>query len=386
MPVDNMPVDNIRVFWYPGSGCYGTNGADPATLDAVIMSKLAGRPVRVQWMRWDETGWDPKGPASVHDLVGGFDVKGKVTAWRHDAWLPSNGSTQYIGTILTGNPVGREAMGGFDGPMVYDFANLDQIQHASGNLGAHTGDSPGLISSYLRSPGQFQVTFAMESFVDELAAAAGVDPLHFRLQHLTEPRLAVLLQALAKASGWQARPSPQWGALHSTAKIVTGRGVAISNRSGTLNAQISEVSVNRVTGKVSVTHVWAAQDNGLTINPRAVKLHMETAITQTVSRTLLEEITFNQSNVTSTTWATYPILTFMDAPHVETILIDRPELPATGVGEGSVNPVAPSIANAIYDATGVRIRALPFRPDRVKTALQQAAAQAAGPYRKSPKA
>jgi CO/xanthine dehydrogenase Mo-binding subunit len=201
--------------------------------------------------------------------------------------------------------------------------------------------------------------------------------LHFRLQHVTEPRLAALLQAVAKASGWQARPSPQARALNASAKIVTGRGVAISNRSGTLNAQVTEVSVNRVTGKVNVTRAWAAQDNGLTINPRAVKLHMETAITQTVSRTLLEELTFSESAVTSTTWATYPILTFMDAPRIETILIDHPELPATGVGEGSVNPVAPSIANAIFDATGVRIRALPFRPDRVKAALQQAAAQMA---------
>jgi CO/xanthine dehydrogenase Mo-binding subunit len=215
----------------------------------------------------------------------------------------------------------------------------------------------------------------MESFLDELAAAAGVDPLRFRLQHVREPRLAVLLQAVAKASSWQSRPSPQRGALRSTAKIVSGRGVAISNRNGTLNTQVAEVSVNRVSGKVRVTRIWAAQDNGLTINPRAVKLQMETAITQTVSRTLLEEVTFDQSNVTSTTWATYPILTFIDAPHIETILIDRPELPATGVGEASVNPVAPSIANAIFDATGVRMRALPFRPDRVKAALQQARAQ-----------
>jgi nicotinate dehydrogenase subunit B len=313
----------------------------------------------------------------VHDLVGGLDATGKVIAWHHEAWLPSNSSTQFIGTVLAGHPVGRETTGGFDGPMVYNVANFDQIQHASGNLGAHTGDSPGLISSYLRSPGQFQVTFAMESFIDELAAAAGVDPLRFRLQHVGEPRLAVLLHAVAKASGWQSRPSPQRGALHSTAKIVSGRGVAISNRNGTLNAQVAEVSVNRVSGKVSVTRIWAAQDNGLTINPRAVKLQMETAITQTVSRTLLEEVTFDQSNVTSTTWATYPILTFMDAPLIETILIDRPELPATGVGEASVNPVAPSIANAIFDATGVRIRALPFRPDRVKAALQQAQAEKA---------
>ncbi|MGH2343977.1 MAG: xanthine dehydrogenase family protein molybdopterin-binding subunit, partial [Chloroflexota bacterium] len=368
----NLAMDNVRVICVEASGCYGRNGADPAAIDAVIMAKLAGRPVRVQWMRWDEHGWDPKSPATVHDLVGGFDAKGHVIAWQHEAWMPAQFSTNIIGSILAGHPLGMESNGGFDGLMVYKFPSFTQIQHGEGNLFSHTPESAGIISAWMRSPGQFQVSFAMESFVDELASAAGVDPLDFRLRHLTDPRLITLLKAVAKAANWQPRKSPQSHALTGKAGIATGRGVAITNRGGTLNAQVSEVEVNRGTGEIRVTRVFAGQDNGLTINPRAVKLHMEGAITQAVSRTLLEEVTFDQSNVTSTDWSTYPILTFSGAPEIETLLIDRPDLPATGVGEPSVNPVPASIANAVFDAIGVRIRQLPMRPDRVKAALGQA--------------
>jgi len=372
-----LAMDNVRVICVEASGCYGRNGADPAAIDAVIMARLAGRPVRVQWMRWDEHGWDPKSPATVHDLVGGVDAKGQISAWQHEAWIPAQFSTTIIGGTLVGHPLGMGSNGGFDGPMVYNFPSFSQIQHGEGNLFSSTPESVGIISAWMRSPGQFQVNFAMESFVDELASAAGADPVEFRLRHLTDWRLIALLKAVAKAANWQPRTSPQAHALTGKAGIVTGRGVAISNRGGTLNAQVSEVEVNRATGEIQVTHVFAGQDNGLTINPRAVKLHMEGAITQSVSRTLLEEVTFDQSNITSTDWSTYPILTFKGAPVIETLLIDRPELPATGVGEPSVNPVAPSIANAVFDAIGVRIRQLPMRPDRVKAALAQALQAAA---------
>ena len=259
--------------------------------------------------------------------------------------------------------------------MLYTIPSYEQIQHGEADIRALTNDGPGLISAWLRSPGQYQITFAMESFVDELAAATGVDPVQFRLRHLTDGRMIALLKAVAKAAGWQRRPSPKPDALRSTAKIATGRGVAISLRLGTYNAEVAEVEVNRATGKVRVTRIVAGQDNGLTINPRAVKLHMEAAITQTVSRTLLEEVTFDRSHVTSTDWSTYPILTFMDAPVIETILIDRPELPAAGVGEPACNPVPAAIANAVFDAIGVRIRQLPMRPHRVKAALQQVTMQ-----------
>ena len=371
----NMPVDNVRVIVYEASGCYGRNGADPVAIDAAIMSRLTGRPVRVQWMRWDEHGWDPKGPATVHDLAGGVDAQGNVVAWHHEAWLPSLRTTTIIGSVLAGRPVGMPGGSYWAGPMLYTVPSYEQIQHGEADLRALTNDGIGLISAWLRSPGQYQITFAMESFVDELAAAAGIDPVQFRLRHLADGRMIALLKAVVKAAGWQTRPSPKPHALTSAATIATGRGVAIALRNGTYNAEVAEVEVNRATGKVRVTRIVAGQDNGLTVNPRAVKLHMEAAITQTVSRTLLEEVTFDRSNVMSTDWSTYPILTFMDAPVIETILIDRPELPATGVGEPACNPVPAAIANAVFDAIGVRIRQLPMRPDRVKAALQRATMQ-----------
>jgi CO/xanthine dehydrogenase Mo-binding subunit len=260
----------------------------------------------------------------------------------------------------------------------YTFPSFQQIEHGLPDLGSQANGGVGLITSWLRSPSQFQVTFAMESFMDELAALAGADPVEFRLRHLRDRRMIALLTRVATAAGWQRRPSPKpdtgtssWPGMHAFGMVVTGRGVAISLRVGTYNAEVAEVEVNRLTGQVRVRRIVAGQDNGLTINPRAVRLHMEGGITQTVSRTLLEEVTFDRSNVTSLDWSSYPILTFQDAPEIETILVDRPDLPATGVGEPCINPVAPAICNAVFDATGVRIRRLPLRPDRVKASLEE---------------
>jgi CO/xanthine dehydrogenase Mo-binding subunit len=365
-----LPPENVRVITCPASGCYGRNGADPVAIDAAIMSRHVGRPVRVQWMRADEHGWDPKGPATVHDLRAGFDAHGNVVAWHHEGWMPPSFSFTLLGSVLIGRPVGMEGRGGWAGPFLYRVPNFRQIEHALPDLGAHTNGGAGLVTAWLRSPAQFQVTFAMESFMDELAAMARIDPIQFRLRHLTDPRMIELLKAVARAAGWRTRPSPKPGARSSRATVVTGRGVAISLRNGTYNAEIAEVEVNRATGKVRVRRIVAGQDNGLTVNPCAVKLHMESGITQTVSRTLLEEVTFDRSNVTSLDWSSYPILTFMDAPDIETILINRPDRPATGVGEPAINPVAPAIANAVFDATGVRLRRLPLRPDRVTAALK----------------
>lgn len=368
----NIPIDNVRVIWYEAAGCYGRNGCDPATLDAVIMSKLAGRPVRVQWMRWDEHGWDPKGPATVQDLVGGLDAKGNVLAWHHEGWIPALFSTTLIGTYLAGNTVGMTGSGSWDGPMLYNFANYDQVAHSEADIQNLGGHGIGIISAWLRSPAQYQITFAMEAFADELAAAARIDPVRFRLSHLKDPRMIALLKAVTTKAGWRPRPSPQHGALTSKAPIATGRGVAISLRGGTYNAEVAEVEVNRQTGKVRVTRWVVGQDNGLAINPRMLKLTMEAGVTQTTSRALLEEVTFDQSNVTSTDWSKYPILTFEDAPVIETILIDHPELPASGAGEPACCPVAAAISNAVFDAIGVRIRDLPMRPDRVKAAIEAA--------------
>jgi nicotinate dehydrogenase subunit B len=208
-------------------------------------------------------------------------------AWHHEAWLPSWFTTTLIGSLLAGRPVGLPASGFWDGPMIHTFPHFRQINHVEANIQSLGGKGIGIISAWLRSPAEYQITFATESFVDELAAAAGVDPVQFRLRHLTDGRMIALLKAVAKAAGWQRRTSPKPDALRASVKIAVGRSVAISLRNGTYNAGVAEVAVNRATGKVRVTQFVIGQDNGLTINPRAVKLSMEAEVTQTVSRTLL---------------------------------------------------------------------------------------------------
>ncbi|HWJ45737.1 MAG TPA: molybdopterin cofactor-binding domain-containing protein, partial [Gaiellaceae bacterium] len=228
-----------------------------------------------------------------------------------------------------------------------------------------------LISAWIRSPVQLQATFASESFFDELAAAAGADPVALRLKGLKDPRMIAVLQAAARAARWETRPSPGPNA-HATSGVARGRGIATSLRGGTYNAGVAEVEVDRETGKIRVERMIMVQDNGMTINPRALKLGIEANVVQTVSRALIEEVTFDRSNVTSLDWEGYPIIRFSDVPDVDVISIEQPNLPATGSGEPSCNPIAPAIANAVFDAVGIRLRALPMTPDRVKTALEEA--------------
>jgi CO/xanthine dehydrogenase Mo-binding subunit len=365
-----IPLENVRVITYDASGCYGRNSSDPATIDAALMSQLAGRPVRLQWMRWDDHGWDPKGPATVHLLRGGVDAKGDIVGWDHQAWIPKWFETTVIGSVLAGRTTRLPGFDLWDGPMLYNLPASRQFAHFQGDIGSEANNGVGLISAWLRSPVQTQLTFAMESFFDELAATVGIDPIQLRLRYLQagDPRVVEVLKAAAKAANWQTRPSPGPDA-RSTSEIARGRGVAISTRTGSFNAEVAEVEVNRKTGKIRVTRIIAVQDNGLTINPRAVKLGIEAGVVQTVSRTLIEQINFNRSNVTSLDWATYPIIRFTDAPPVEVIILNHPEMPAAGSGEPSVNPVAPAIGNAVFDATGVRLRGMPMRPPIVREAL-----------------
>jgi nicotinate dehydrogenase subunit B len=219
---------------------------------------------------------------------------------------------------------------------------------------------------------QLQATFASESFFDELAAAAGADPVELRLQGLEDPRMIAVLKATARAAKWQTRPSPGPGA-HASSGVARGRGVATSLRGGTYNAAVADVEVDRDSGKIRVHHMTVVQDNGMTINPRALKLGIEANVVQTVSRALIEEVEFDRANVTSLDWDGYPIIRFTEAPSVDVISIERPDERATGSGEPSCNPIAPAIANAVFDAVGIRLRALPMTPDRVKAALEQKA-------------
>ena len=363
--------ERVRVMRYEGAGCYGRLSAnyDDAATEAVLLSQAVGRPVRVQWTRADEHRWEPHGPGTVHDLSAGLGPDGSVVAWRHEAWMPTNSDSTELGASLAGKPLNSTGIGGWTGPDLYTFPNSFEVAHGLPELGA--ADSPygfGLRTTFLRSPGQYQITFAQEAFVDEIAAKAGRDSLAFRLQYLTDRRAIAVLQAAAKAAGWDARPSPKPGA-GTKSGVVTGRGIALVLRDGTYAAGVAEVSVDPATGKVQVQRVTVAQDSGLIINPSAIEHQLESAVIQTTSRAMLEQVTFDGANVTSLDWSSYPILTMADAPKVQTVLINHPEIPATGVGEPAVNLIAPAISSAIFDATGVRIRTLPMRPDAVKAAM-----------------
>jgi nicotinate dehydrogenase subunit B len=365
-----FPLANVRIFTFDASGNYGRNGADMATVDAALMSQILGRPVRVQWSRQDEHGWDPKGPATVHQLQGGLDSHGNIVGWQHEAWIPAFFETTVIGSVLAGRTARLPSIHLWEDPILYNIPASRQVAHYQGDIGSAQNNGVGLISAWVRSPVQLQATFASESFFDELAAAAGADPVALRLRGLTDPRMIAVLQAVTKASKWQTRPSSS-AKLRATSGIARGRGVATSLRGGTYNAAVADVEVDRKTGRIRVNHIVVAQDNGLTINPRAVKLGIEAGVVQTVSRTLYEQVTFDRSNVTSLDWHAYPIIRFKDAPTVEVILLNNPGLPATGSGEPSVNPIAPAIGNAVFDATGVRVRSLPMRPSWVRAAFAQ---------------
>jgi nicotinate dehydrogenase subunit B len=367
----DIPVENVRIITFEASGCYGRNGSDPATVDAALMSQLTGRPVRAQWMRHDEHGWDPKGPATVHELRGGLDQTGEIVGWDHEAWIPAFFETTVIGSVLAGRTVRMPSIYLWEDPILYDIPASRQTAHYQGDIGSAQNAGVGLISAWIRSPAQRELTFASESFFDELAAAAGADPVQMRLRGMKDQRMIAMLRTATRAAKWQTRPSRGANA-NATSGVARGRGVATSLRGGTYNAAVAEVEVDRKTGRIHVEHITVTQDNGLTINPRALELGIEANVVQAVSRALIEEVKFNRSNVTSLDWNGYPIIRFTDAPTVNVIAIDRPDLPATGSGEPSCNPIAPAIGNAVFDAVGVRLRSLPMTPKRVRAALEGA--------------
>jgi len=364
----NIPADNVHVINVEASGCYGRNGADDVTTDAALMSQLVGKPVRVQYMRQDEHRWEPKGPAMVQDFQGGVDTDGNVVAYGHTGWTPPHFDTVNLTGSLVGIPIGFPLPGNVPNwatDLLYSFPNVSIIENEQGEFAS------GIRTAYLRGPAWFQYVFAKESFADELAAAAHRDPIEFRMAYLTDQRLMDALQAVAQAANWQTRPSPAPQAGLNGVK--TGRGVAVVNYEGTRVAEIAEVQVDTVKGDIQVTQFWVAHDCGLMINPKAIQGQIESNIIQGTSRTLKEQVVFDNANVTSVDWRSYPILTYPEVPRVNITLINHPDQPATGVGEPATTPVAAAISNAVFDATGVRMRALPFRPVDVLAAFSTSA-------------
>ena len=366
----SIPQDKLRVIYLDGSGSYGGNGNDDAAADAVLLSKAVGKPVRVQWMRHDEHGWDPKGPAQLLDLRGGIDSDGRIVAWETQMWLPTTtpGNRPILGVDAAGLAQAHGQGAGQisqNGDPPYATPNVRVTVH-------WTKDTPLRISN-LRAPGKIANSFAVESFTDELASAAGIDPVAFRLRGLTDPRAIEVIKRAADMIGWQARPSPSPGMTTAQGNLLSGRGFSYVRYKQAENyiAMAMEVTVDRTSGKINVHRVTCAHDCGLVINPDSLRNQIEGSIVQTLSRALHEEVKFDRSRVTSVDWASYPILTFPEMPAIEVALIDRPTLPPLGAGEASTAPVAAALGNAVFDATGLRLRAVPFTPARVKAGLMR---------------
>ena len=360
--------NRVRVIYLDGAGSYGPNGADDAAMEAALLSRAVSRPVRVQWTREEEHALDPKGPAQLLQLRAAVDADGQITAWETQAWLPVATANLPHVPFLSLDAAGIPQTPGRSTGLIYQ--NIDP-PYTVGSLNAVVhwlADAP-LRTSAFRAPGKVANTFAVESFTDEVAALARQDAVDFRLRRLTNARAAEVLRRCAAKMGWQPRPSPR--PIDRTAQVLTGRGIAFVHykHEETIVAIGMEVAVERATGAVRVTRAVCAQDCGLMINPGCVQAQLEGNIIQTLSRTLHEEVTFDRQRVTSVDWASYPILRFPEVPTLEFDLIQRLDQPPLGVGEAASTPVPAALGNAIFDATGVRLRTVPFRAEHVKAAL-----------------
>jgi nicotinate dehydrogenase subunit B len=366
-----MPVDKVRVIQAAGPGSYGRNDADDCAMDAAVLTKAVGKPVRLQYMRDQGTGWDPKGPASIHKARAALDASGKVTAYEFTSKgfsrvdVNTNGGKPH--DTLAGQTMGVALKSGDGFGVPAESYAFDNKRMAWETIPPLLDRASPLRGAHLRDPVGPQIHFASESFIDEVAAAVNADPIEFRLRHIKEPRDVAVIKAAAEKAKWDTRPSPR---KDQTGSKVSGRGIAYSQRNGTRVAIVAEVDIDRSTGKIFARKFTVAHDCGQIINPDGLVKCIEGNIVQGVSRTLWEEVTFDRKAVTSVDWVSYPILDITETPGaVDVVLIDHPEIAPSGAGEPSIRPVAAAIANAIFDATGVRIRRVPFSPDRVKAAL-----------------
>jgi len=367
-----LPETNVRVLWREASGSYGRMGADDVAEDAALLSRAVGKPVRVQWMRDDEHAWEPKGPAQLDLVRAGVDAQGKIIAWDFaDRGFPLTAASGRGLRLLASRQIGMKPTSDGNSNGTQGGGDMYTFEHqrsAAPLIPWVQADETPLRTGYLRAPGDIARCFACESFMDEIAADQGVDPVQFRLRYLGSNKRGIdALNAVAKQAKWQERPSP---AASSSGPNATGRGVAIANRAGTICGAVAEVEVDKTTGKVMVKRFLLSHDCGLIINPDGLKNQIEGNIIQGVSRSLMEEVKFDTNGIKTLDWSTYPVLRFPDIPEVDLVLINRPEMPALGGGEPSSAPIAAAIANAIFDAVGVRLREAPFTPDRVLAALQ----------------
>ena len=369
-----LPREKVHSIWMFGTGSYGRNDQGDATADAAVLSKHLGRPVRVQYMRHEGLGWDPKGTASVSRNRAGLDAAGKVIAYesigkafsRLDTSTRESRAADVLAGHLLGLPLKPEQ--GFFSPVAsYTFDH--------GRLGWETipplmdRASP-LRTTHIRDPEGGPILFGSESFMDEVAAATNADPVEFRLRYLKNPRDRDAVRTAAEHYKWEKRASPRHD---QTGEIALGRGIAFRRHLETFIALIAEVRVHRATGKIEIARYVCAHDAGLIINPETLRHVIDRQLVYGTSRAMFEEVRFDANMVTSVDWLTYPVLHADAVPEaIDIVLIPRPEAAPTGAAQMALGHITAAVGNAVFDATGVRLRRVPFTPERVKAALERA--------------
>jgi CO/xanthine dehydrogenase Mo-binding subunit len=362
-----LPADKVSVQYYEGSGTYGHSCHDDAAQAAAILSQETGKPVRVQFMRHDEHGWDNYGPAHVGEVQAGVDASGKIVAYEYHGWQHSWCTTETsdqlaFGTAAAERPgVGAQGINPLTLASMYDIPNLKLVNHKLPGLEYLKG-------AWLRSPLDLSLTFASEQAVDQLAYLLKVDPLEFRQRNIKDERWLGVLNAAAQAAKW----TPRRAASNlSSAKVVSGRGIGVGTHLASYGGAVAEIEVNKETGRVVAKHLYGAIDAGLVVNPGIVEAQITGQLVQTASRMFKEEVTFNESNVTSLDWNSYPILRFDESPEVTPIVVQRLNERSSGAGEEVMAAAAAASANAFFDATGVRMDQYPMTPARVLAALKK---------------
>jgi CO/xanthine dehydrogenase Mo-binding subunit len=367
------PAAQVRVTWLPGPGSYGMNDADDAAIDAVLIAREVGRPVRLQYDRAGATAWDAKGPPGVFRMRGAVDGAGRVAAFDFHS-RGYSGRTRPSGTARFGDSLASQLIGGHEthSEALYQVS-ADGYQFENKRIGGEllpwrASLATGLRTAHLRDPDGMATCFASESFVDELALAARTDPVEFRLRHLGDTRDAAVVRAAAQRAGWTPRVGPQ---PRAGSGVLRGRGIAYAPRNGSIVAVVAEVEVEAATGQWRATRFVVAHDCGMVINPRSLAGVIESNLLMSLSRARHEEVRFNERAVTSVDWASYPILDMTEVPDsIEVVLVGNKPGRSYGAGEPSTRPVAAALGNALFDATGRRLRRVPFTPERLLAALK----------------
>ena len=362
-----LQPEQVRLRYVELSGTFGHSGYDDVATAAAILSQAVGKPVRVQFSRSDEHGWDNFGPAHLADVRAAANADGKLVGFEYHGWQHGwnfvvEPSEELALEAKVPDPVTPPASGinNLTAGGVYSIPNRRVINHTINGLEGY------LKGSFLRSPLDLSISFASEQVIDELAYLAKLDPVEFRRRNLTDPRWNGVLDAVLTASKWRPRVAGE----RKSGDVVKGTGVALGTHFQSYGAAIAEIEVNRRTGEIRVLHVYAALDPGLVVNPLSVEQQIEGQVIQATSRMLHEEVDFDKAGVKSVDWSSYPILRFEEAPAVTALVVTRPDQHSTGAGEEVLAATGAAIANALFDATGVRMRERPMRPERVLAALK----------------